>query len=504
MKYIDYFLDRITMYRLLLYYLLVLLGAAMVLAALGYLPYSPLVIAGDAAYLTLFCWLANKVFARIFEVPANPESPLITALILALIISPHASGQYFIFLNAAAGLAIASKYILAIRGQHIFNPAAVAVALTALGGGQAASWWVGNAPLMPVVVVGGILLARKIRRGQMITIFLTLAFVTTTILALIHGGNAISTSRNLALHSSVWFLAFVMLTEPLTSPTMAKQQRWYGVLAGLLFSPQVHLLSIYSTPELVLVVSNAFSYIVSPKVKLLPKLSQKVTWGPSVRDFVFTTNQKFNYKPGQYMEWTLPHENPDNRGSRRYFTLASSPTEDNLRLGVKFYSKSSSFKHAMWSMEPNTPIAAGQLGGDFILPDDTTRKLAFIAGGIGITPFRSMLKYLIDTEDKRTVTLIYSERDPDDFAYHDVLKSSWKQLKTKVIYTVTGHATDLPSGVRKGKITTTMIAEEVPDYMDRLFYISGSHSMVSSIKASLRSLGVADHNIKIDFFPGYA
>ena len=504
MRFVDRVLDRITMYRLLLYYLLVLLGGAVVLGASGYLPYDPLVIAGSAAYLALLCWLINKLFAYVFEVPANPESPLISALILALIITPRFSGPNIIFLSAAAGLAMASKYILAIRGQHIFNPAAIAVALTALGGGQSASWWVGNAPLMPLVVIGGLLLTRKIRRGQMVTIFLASSFVMSVALSVIHGGNAVVTSRSLLLHSSLFFLAFVMLTEPLTSPTMLKQQRWYGVLAGALFPPQIHLLSLYSTPELVLVVSNVFAYVVSPRTKLLPRLARKITLGPSVSDFIFVPNRKFNYQPGQYMEWTLPHHQTDNRGSRRYFTLASSPTEPNLRLGVKFYAKSSSFKHAMWSMDRNTPIAAGLLGGDFVLPRDKKRKLVFIAGGIGITPFRSMLKYLVDTNDKRTVTLLYSESDPDDLAYRDILGEASQQLGTKIIYNLTDDNIRPPEGMRAGRITPRMIAHEVPDYMERLFYVSGSHGMVTAVKTSLRSMGVKDHNIKVDLFPGYA
>lgn len=504
MRYVDHFLDRITMYRLLLYYLAVLLGAAMLFGAFGRLPYSPVAIAISTAYLLLACWITNRIFAYVFEAPHNPESSLITALILALIITPPASVQGFVFLSAASGLAMASKYILAIRRQHLFNPAAVAVALTALGAHQSASWWVGNARLVPLVVIGGLLLVRKIRRGQMVMIFLVTAFLATTALDVLHGGNAIASARNTALHSSLFFLAFVMLTEPSTSPATLTRQRWYGTLAGLLFPPQVHLLSLYSTPELVLVVSNFFSYIISPKVKLLPRLAQKLTWGPHTKDFVFALDHKFKYKPGQYMEWTLPHEEPDNRGSRRYFTLASSPTEDNLRLGVKFYARGSSFKQAMWSMDKDTPIAAGQLGGDFTLPDDNTRKLAFIAGGIGITPFRSMLKYLVDTGDKRSVSVLYSERDPAELAYHDVLSAARQELGAKIVYTLTSGKVKPPAGMRTGYITARMIAAEIPDYNERLFYISGSHSLVNSVQKDLHSLGVQAHNIKTDFFPGYA
>jgi ferredoxin-NADP reductase/Na+-translocating ferredoxin:NAD+ oxidoreductase RnfD subunit len=504
MKIIDNFLDRITMYRLLLYYLLVLIGAAMLMGSLGYMVYSPKAIALGTSYLLLVCWITNRVFAYVFEAPANPESSLITALILALIITPPASMQSFVFLSAAAGLAISSKYILAIRKQHIFNPAAVAVALTAAGAGQSASWWVGNAQLLPVVLIGGLLLVRKVRRGQMVTIFLATALTMTIVLTLTHGGGLAATLRNFTLHSSLFFLAFVMLTEPLTSPTRVKQQRWYGILAGALFPPQVHLLNIYSTPELALVISNTFSYIISPKVRLLPKLVQRLAWGPSVKDFVFVPERKFNYLPGQYMEWTLPHKRPDSRGSRRYFTLASSPTEDTLRIGVKFYDKGSSFKRAMLSMNRGTPIAAGQVGGDFTLPKDRERKLVFIAGGIGITPFRSMLKYMVDTNDKRAITVLYSERDPADLAYHDVLRDAQQQLGVKVAYTLTGQNAQPVTGARLGKITPQMITEEVPDYDQCLFYISGSHTMVKAIEASLRSLGVHERDIKTDFFPGYA
>lgn len=506
MKPIDDFLNRITMYRLLIYYLAVVLGAAMLLGAFGYLPYSPMAIAAGTGYLLLACWIINRVFAQVFEAPHNPESSLITALILALIITPPVSIRSFEFLSAAAGLAMASKYILAVHRQHIFNPAAAAVVLTAFGAHQAASWWVGNAWLLPIVLVGGVLLARKIQRGRMTAIFVVTALLATTAIASLHGGHVVTTVRNTLLSSSLFFMAFVMLTEPQTSPHRLRQQRWYALLAGALFSPQIHLFGVYSTPELVLVISNAFSYLVSPKVRLMPQLTKKVSWGPAVKDFVFIPRHKFKYQAGQYMEWTLPHDQPDNRGSRRYFTLASSPTEDTLRLGIKFYDKSSSFKQAMWSMGRRTPMAAGQLGGDFTLPRDPARKLAFIAGGIGITPYRSMLKYLVDTGDKRTVSLLYAESDPANLAYHDVLRDAEQHLGAKVVYCL--GSPNLPAGlpgkVHHGRIVPKLITEEIPDYAERLFYVSGPQPMVRAMRDNLRALGVPNHNIKTDFFPGYA
>ena len=490
MQYLDRLLDRATMYRLLIYYLLGLLATAMMLGALGYLPISPLAIALSAAYVVAISWAANKVFTAVYHVPANPESPIITGLILALIITPALTTQNLVFLTAAGGLAMASKYLLVIRKQHIFNPAAIAVVLTAIGAGDAASWWVGSAVMAPFVVAGGLVLLRKIKRFQMVATFLVAAVSSSILLNLVSGRAPVAGLSQLALESSLLFLAFVMLTEPMTSPTTAINQRWYGLLAGALFPPQLHLGSVYSTPELVLVISNLFAYVIEPRVKLAPKLLQKKRLAPNTVDLVFTPDRPLVYKPGQYLEWTLPHARPDERGSRRYFTLASSPTESTLRIGMKFSDPGSSFKRAMLAMSPTTPLGAAQLGGDFVMPSDASRKLAFIAGGIGVTPFRSMVKYLLDTGEKRSVALLYSERSPQDLSYSDVFEAAREQIGMSVSYVYT-------------RITAETISTQIPDYLERLFYLSGPQPMVVAVKRNLKQLGVSERNIKVDFFPGY-
>lgn len=504
MKLIDGFLDKITMYKLLFYYLVILIGAAMGLSVLGQLSYNPLAIAFSAAYLSLICCTANEVFGRVYKVPTNFESSLITALILALIITPSGPAQNIIFLTAAGGLAIASKYILAIKGKHLFNPAAIAVVMTSFGAVQSPSWWVSNIKLMPFVLLGGLLLVRKIKRGRMVVSFILVAALSSAVLTTMGGGDVAGGLKKMALHSSLLFLAFVMLTEPQTSPTTANKQSWYGALAGFLFPPQMHLGTLYSTPELALVISNYFAYLISPKAKLLPKLVQRIKLAPRTMDFVFAASQQLAYEPGQYMEWTLPHRRADARGRRRYFTLASSPTENNIRLGVKFYENGSSFKRAMLAMESDTPIAASQVGGDFRLPKDKTKKLVFIAGGIGVTPYRSMVKYLVDTKEPRPITLFYSERKAEDVVYKDVFDVAQRELGLQVVYTLTDRTDNLPNWAKGGYISGEMIKAEVPDYLERVFYISGPHSMVSATQSTLLEIGVNRSQIKTDFFPGYA
>jgi len=505
LKPIDKLIDSITMYRLLLYYLIALIVAAICLSSFGALHYKPLYIAISASVLLAACWIINKVFSYLFDAPTNPESSLITALILALIISPDPTGYNLLFLLAASGLAIASKYLLTIRAKHIFNPAAIAVVLTALGPRQAASWWVGTASMLPFVLIGGLLIMRKIRRERMVLSFFAATTLSTVFYSVISKVSVTSSLHDMIFSSSIFFLGFVMLTEPLTSPPTAKKQTWYGVIVGFLLPPQVHIFNYYTTPEVALIIGNAFSYLISPKTKLFPILKQKIKIATNTADFVFSPDRKFAYEPGQYLEWTLQHSKTDSRGSRRFFTLASSPTEPDLRIGIRFNDNGSSFKEALLDADKNTLIVASQLAGDFVMPKDPAKKLVFIAGGIGITPFRSMVKYLIDKNDKRTVTLLYSARTEADLAYKKVFEEARANLGINTIYTISDTGANItdPNAI-PGMIDAELIKRSVPDYLDRLFYISGTHPMVEAMQEILSGLGVHRRNIKIDFFPGYA
>src|SRR5665213_2710477 len=261
-KPIDALIDSISMYRLLMYYLVGLLIGAIGLSVVGDMKYSAVQIAISATVLVTACWLINKVFAYIFYAPVNPESSLLTGLILALIIPPSLGNFGFLFLLAASGLAIASKYILTVRAKHIFNPAAIAVALTAFGPHQYTSWWVGTAVMLPFVLIGGILIIRKVRRGYMVCSFLIASAVTTLLLAGIGHSNLSSSLHNMILSSPLFFLGFVMLTEPYTSPTTKRKQIIYAALVGVLLAPQFHLGHFYTSPEIALVVGNIFAYIV--------------------------------------------------------------------------------------------------------------------------------------------------------------------------------------------------------------------------------------------------
>jgi ferredoxin-NADP reductase len=146
-------------------------------------------------------------------------------------------------------------------------------------------------------------------------------------------------------------------------------------------------------------------------------------------------------------------------------------------------------------------VVAASLSGHFTLPKNQGQKLIVIAGGIGITPFRSMLKYLVDRNEKRDIVLFYANKSADEIAYLDVFSEAQKKLGVKVVYTLTDQVPPNWSG-RTGRIDANMIKLEVPDYLDRYFYLSGSHAMVVAYEQVLKELGIKKNQIIKDYFPG--
>lgn len=503
MALIDNFLNRITMYRLALYYLIVLVGAAALFGFFGILPNNPANIAFSILIILATCWVSNTLFAKAFGATTNVESVYITGLILALIIDPVAPTDFTAvgFLVFASAWAMASKYIFALGKKHLFNPAAFGIALGSFVLGQSATWWVaGNLPLLPFVVIGGLLIVRKIRRADLVLAFGAVALITIVLTA--HSDPLTAISQTVR-YSPFFFLAFVMLTEPLTMPPSRTMRIIYGAIVGFLFAPNIHLGSFPFTPELALLIGNVFVYIVSPKGRFMMTLVEKNKLADDTYEFVLAPDRPFMFRPGQYLEWTLGHKYADNRGNRRFFTIASSPTEENVRLGVKFYAPESTFKRALLGMQINDVLSASSLAGDFVLPRDAKRKLVCIAGGIGVTPFRSMAQYLIDTKDSRSVTLLYSNKTASEIAYRDVFDAAEKATGMKTIYALTNEPVPRP-GIHNGFIDSALISREVPDYKKRTFYISGPHGMVTAFKKTLRAMGVPFYRIKTDYFPGFA
>ncbi len=536
---IDRFINNITMYRLTLYSLTAIFVYALILSAFGIadFPFKPLALIVGLLVLIAVCYISNLLFSKIFKAPRNIESAYITAFILFFIMPPIGSftGTYeSIGILALAGvIAMASKYILAIHKKHIFNPAAVSAFITGLifTAGNA-SWWAGSTALLPIVIIVGFLIVRKIHRAHLFFSFLIVCALTLIVFSISNGtltdAEALLPFIKQFLFSwPVIFFGTIMLTEPLTTPPTRKWQMIYGAIVGFLLGSPLHFGQIYMSPEFALIVGNLFTYIVSPKQRLVLMLREKKEIALNIFHFSFNSissaskrpeeklKSPLKFSPGQYIEWTLPHERPDTRGNRRFFTIASSPTEEGVSIGVKMIPSPSSFKHELLTLKENDPesvIVASQVSGDFTLPTDQSKKLAFIAGGIGITPFRSMIKYLVDLDQKRDIVLFYACTTPKEFAYTDIFFEAVK-VGVKFVPIITNkdniHAdpswqfNGQPWNGHVGFLSPDAVQKFVPEFKNRTYYLSGPSAMVDTYNAMLKNMGIARKFIKTDYFPGF-
>ncbi len=494
------------MYRLVLYGLSGMVMYALIASLLGFLSFPFLSLVKSLSLLIICCLISNFAISKFLKIPTNTESMVITALILFFVLSAPNNWSDAVGLMGASVIAMASKYILVYHKKHIFNPAAIALVIIGIAGSGLAIWWVGSAVMLPVTLIFGFLILRKIHRFHLFFAFILVTIITMLILTVLRHTDIASIFTSIFISWPVIFFAGVMLTEPLTTPPTKKLQVVYGGLVGILFALPFHLGPIFSTPELALVLGNIFSFAVTPKQKLILKLKSKIKIAHNTFHFAFESPKPLQFQPGQYAEWTLAHDNPDSRGNRRYFTIASSPTEKELQIGIKIFSDSSSFKKNLVAMNFGNTITVSHATGDFLLPKDQTIKLVFIAGGIGITPFRSMIQYLLDKNEKRDIVLIYSNKTPEDVAYANVFEQAKQRLGIKVIYNISDSSSAQLVGWqgRVGIIDKKLIETEVSDYQERMFYVSGPFAMVECFEKMLKEMKVKNKNIKTDFFPGFA
>lgn len=203
--------------------------------------------------------------------------------------------------------------------------------------------------------------------------------------------------------------------------------------------------------------------------------------------FWFRPEKPVDYIAGQYIELHLPHENPDDRKARRWFTLSSSPTEELLAITTRFSRKrASSFKNKLRSLKVGETVDILPPMGDFVLPKDDSLPIIFVAGGIGITPYRSMLKYLTDKGENRDIKLIYVIRSGDTTAFESIIdQSPAKYIK------------------HEGELSVEELLNYLEGIATHTVYISGPEMMVERLQKGLVAAGIDRLQIRTDFFHNY-
>jgi glycine betaine catabolism B len=222
------------------------------------------------------------------------------------------------------------------------------------------------------------------------------------------------------------------------------------------------------------------------------KLIDKIERTKDIISFIFAPAEELTWQAGQFLHYVLHHEPTDDRGSDRWFTISSAPFEKNVMLTTRLNKeKSSSFKNKLQSLEIGKNIEVSYLEGDFIVEDPNLNYL-FIAGGIGITPYRSIIKQLEFEKNPINITLLYANRD-QDVVFKDELESIAKNNPNFKIHYIFS-----PVHIDENKVK-----ELVPDYQNRIVYVSGPEVMVEALLKMLREMGMPEDKIKGDWFPNY-
>jgi ferredoxin-NADP reductase len=219
----------------------------------------------------------------------------------------------------------------------------------------------------------------------------------------------------------------------------------------------------------------------------------------NIRTFFFRPERPLEYTAGQFIELTLKHKNEDDRGHKRWFTLSSSPTDEFLTITTKYAGddKSSSFKKALFALQPEAELEMSEAMGSFVLPKLIQTPLVFVAGGIGLTPFHSMFEWLASTGEQRPITFIYGVRNEEEIIFQDTFDRAGIHATI-----VVSDPSDAWGGER-GQITAEMIMKLGQPSEDALVYVSGPEPMVEALEAELPKAGLKKDQFVGDYFPNY-
>ena len=248
------------------------------------------------------------------------------------------------------------------------------------------------------------------------------------------------------------------------------------------------------------------------ELKLLEKVSHE---GMDIMSFKLSRSDGhdyLNYRAGQFSMMDLGTKE-DPKGATRSFTIASSPTEKEWIL-VSTRIRDSPFKQKLSKLDLGASIRITAAFGKFTLPEDYSKPVVFLSGGIGVTPFRSMIKYATDKQLPLKITMFDANRNQQNILFKEEF-DGWSKLNKnlKIVYTISKEEADaslLPAASEwkgeKGFIDKSMLARHLSEdeTKDSIFYICGPPAMLNAMQKLLsKEFGIPDKRIKVEVFTGY-
>ena len=215
--------------------------------------------------------------------------------------------------------------------------------------------------------------------------------------------------------------------------------------------------------------------------------------------FHFTKPAGFVFQPGQAVELLLPLD----EDARRTFSLVSAPFEDELAVATRM--RDSAFKRALKALPPESPARIEGPFGSLTLHEDRARAAVFIAGGIGITPFMSILRQAAQDKLPQRLLLIYSNRRPEDAAFLAELQQLERRNPNfRLVATMTEMAKSaLPWNGETGLVDAGLVRCCTRDLPEPVYYLVGPPGMVAAMQGVLQAAGVGKDDIRTEEFFGY-
>ncbi|MBI5405253.1 MAG: FAD-dependent oxidoreductase [Candidatus Kerfeldbacteria bacterium] len=240
-----------------------------------------------------------------------------------------------------------------------------------------------------------------------------------------------------------------------------------------------------------------------PKLVITLKERKEIAAGTMAFTFDTSADPKFTFDAGQNVDLTLiDPPQTDAEGNTRTFSFASSPTHRGEFM-IATRMRPTAFKSVMRYLPIGTALRADGPNGNMTLHEKSDRPAVFLTGGIGITPFRSMIEWATVTHQPHELYLLYSNRTPDATAFlGDFETWSAANPKLHLMPTVTeSDDSNWPYG--RGKIDEAMIRQAVPDATSAIYYLAGPPAMVEAMKALLKGMKISKDDIRSESFSGY-
>jgi len=237
-------------------------------------------------------------------------------------------------------------------------------------------------------------------------------------------------------------------------------------------------------------------------MKYSVKLVNKKEVAKDTYVFFFEKPSGFNFRSGQYLTMALidPKET-DVNGNKRDFSIASAPHEEHLEVTTR--AGRTAFKKVLQELPLGSEVSIDGPFGSFTLHKDTNKPFVVLAGGIGITPFISMIREIMHGGFLYETTVFYSNRRPEDSAYLEELKSL-ESANFKLAATMTNmkDSEGVWSG-EQGYISEDMVRRYVSNLQNPIFYSAGPPKFVTAMWQMLTKMGVSEDSIRTEEFAGY-